>query len=65
MEKYINEVILMQGHGEHQSLITSKYMSTSLQNTAFFVSIVVAMGSLPLLVTVPFFTYKEVMMGND
>lgn len=65
MGKYINEVIFMPERGEHQSLITSKYLSTSFQNTAFFVPIVVVMGSLPLLVTVLFFTYKEVKMEND
>lgn len=50
----------MQEHGEHQSMITTKHMYNSLQNTELFIFIFVINVSLASPITAPIFTNEEV-----
>lgn len=52
----------MQEHGEHQSLITTKHMYNSLQNTALLIFIFVI--NVPPIAAL-IFTDEEVKMWND
>lgn len=52
----------MQEHGEHQSMITTKHMYNSLQNTELLIFIFVINVSLAPPTTAPIITDEEVKM---
>lgn len=59
MGKRVNEIILMQEHGEHQSMITTKHMYQPLQNTEMLIFIFIINASLALPITAPIFIDEE------
>lgn len=55
----------MHEHEEHQTMITTKHTSCSLQNTEFLIFIFAINASSTPPITTPTFTDEEVKVEND